>query len=421
MKKQHWKIYAWIAVALIALLMVPITVLGQDTQEPESVARGLEAAVDAGDVDAALAYYAEDAVVDFRPRNVAPGVPFEGHKEIRTWLEMNAAQNTQIDVTIDEIENGTLTASITATGDQYRQMGIESVQLTDVLVIEDGLITSQTITLSEESAAQIQAAMQAAEQPGFSNASAEGHFAATLNVGPNVAAGVGTCDLDGMGNYTCTITNNQPGETGRHQAVSNEVGSYTANADGTSTATGTRTAEDGSEMEVSYDCVTTEAEANPSGMVVTEFFCVQREAVDPTGALSTVMLSRLPDAAMSETLSETTARSTEETLQAHLQAFGTGDVDAIMAHYAEDAVAIHQEGTLTGKDEIRAYVENLVEAFPPGSTLNMEQQFVVGDTAYIIWSGESDQYTVPFASDTLIVRDGMIQRQTFVAQMEAND
>lgn len=41
-----------------------------------------------------------------------------------------------------------------------------------------------------------------------------------------------------------------------------------------------------------------------------------------------------------------------------------------------------------------------------------------GDTAYLIWSGESETLRVPFATDTLVVRNGAIGRQTLAAEME---
>ena len=61
-------------------------------------------AFNAGDVEAALAYYAEDAVLDIHPRELAPNAPYEGHEAIRSWLEMHAAENTQVDATTDQLE-----------------------------------------------------------------------------------------------------------------------------------------------------------------------------------------------------------------------------------------------------------------------------------------------------------------------------
>ncbi len=113
-----------------------------------------------------------------------------------------------------------------------------------------------------------------------------------------------------------------------------------------------------------------------------------------------------------------TGKRTEETLRNHLQAFGSGDVDAIMADYDENAVFIAPEGTLRGSGEIRALFEKLVADLPPGSALEISQQIIEGEIAYIVWSGESGRVKISFATDTFIVRDGKIVAQTFAAQME---
>lgn len=111
-------------------------------------------------------------------------------------------------------------------------------------------------------------------------------------------------------------------------------------------------------------------------------------------------------------------QQTKATLQRHLHAFGTGVVDTIMEDYAADAVFITPDGILRGKSAIRSLFDELVEALPPGSTIDIEHQFIEGDMAYLVWSGESDTLRIPFATDTLIVRDSVIVQQTFAAQME---
>jgi ketosteroid isomerase-like protein len=112
-------------------------------------------------------------------------------------------------------------------------------------------------------------------------------------------------------------------------------------------------------------------------------------------------------------------KRTEETLLKHLQAFGSGDVDALMADYDEAAVLIMPDGPLHGTAEIRSGFESLLaEDLPPGSTLDVSKQIVEGEIAYIVWSGESEKLKIPFATDTFVVRDGKIVAQTFAAQME---
>lgn len=118
-------------------------------------------------------------------------------------------------------------------------------------------------------------------------------------------------------------------------------------------------------------------------------------------------------------MQEKTAHQTKQTLQNHLQAAERGDVDAIVADYAEDAIFFTPDGLLRGRSEIRAFFEQLMADFPSGSTIEVKQQIVDGELAYLVWSGESETLSIPFATDTLIVRDGKIVQQTFAAQMHA--
>jgi ketosteroid isomerase-like protein len=104
----------------------------------------------------------------------------------------------------------------------------------------------------------------------------------------------------------------------------------------------------------------------------------------------------------------------------HWQAFGAGDVEAIMADYADDAVLITPEGTLTGLAQIRSlFAKIFADMFPPASSsLKLTKQVVEGEMAYILWSGHSTFYNAPFATDTFVIRDGKIIAQTFAAQLE---
>jgi ketosteroid isomerase-like protein len=112
--------------------------------------------------------------------------------------------------------------------------------------------------------------------------------------------------------------------------------------------------------------------------------------------------------------------STEEVLARHWRDFQAGDVEAIMADYAADAVLISTMGTLKGHAQIReAFGSIFSHLFPPGaSTLKLEKQVVEGETAYIVWSGSAPKFDVPFATDTFWIRDGKIAVQTFAAKMD---
>ena len=119
-------------------------------------------------------------------------------------------------------------------------------------------------------------------------------------------------------------------------------------------------------------------------------------------------------------MSSPSSAQTAQTLQHHLQSFYAGDVEAIMADFAADAVLITPDGTLYGQAQIRPVFETFVtQILPPGSTLNIVQQIVEGDIAYLLWAGESAHYRIPWGTDTFVIRAGKIVAQTFAAQMEA--
>ncbi len=112
---------------------------------------------------------------------------------------------------------------------------------------------------------------------------------------------------------------------------------------------------------------------------------------------------------------------TAKTLLHHWQAFGAGDVEAIMADYTEDAVLITPDGTLKGHAQVRSlFAQIFAKMFPPDSTsLTLAKQVVEKEIAYIVWSGSSVHYNAPLGTDTFVMRDGKIIAQTFAAQLEA--
>jgi len=111
---------------------------------------------------------------------------------------------------------------------------------------------------------------------------------------------------------------------------------------------------------------------------------------------------------------------TEKTLIRHSHAFGAGDVEAIMADYANDAVLVTPEGPLKGRAQIQSLFEEIfANILPPKSTsLNLAKQIVEGEMAYILWSGSSALYDAAFCTDTFLMRDGKIVAQTFAALLE---
>ena len=113
------------------------------------------------------------------------------------------------------------------------------------------------------------------------------------------------------------------------------------------------------------------------------------------------------------------AEQTAAILTHHLEAFGAGDVDRLLSDYTEDSVIITPDGVLRGLDQLRPLFEHFVtEIAPPGEyEIELTQQVIDGETAYITWKLESAGYSIPFGTDTFVIRDGKIMTQTFAAQI----
>lgn len=106
--------------------------------------------------------------------------------------------------------------------------------------------------------------------------------------------------------------------------------------------------------------------------------------------------------------------TTSKVLDHHWEAFKANDLEATMVDYTEESVLITPDKTYKGLQEIR---ENFVFAFSlfpkDSSTLKLNKSIVNKDIGYIIWEATTPKFNLSFATDTFIIRDGKIIRQTY--------
>ena len=114
----------------------------------------------------------------------------------------------------------------------------------------------------------------------------------------------------------------------------------------------------------------------------------------------------------------TTAASTTDVLDRHLQCFGGCDLDGIMADYAPDAVLFMPGTKLEGATAIASHFKGaFVEFGKPGLSFTMIDKVVHGDFAFIVWKAETADNVYEMGTDTFVVRDGKIVAQTFAAKV----
>jgi uncharacterized protein (TIGR02246 family) len=104
-------------------------------------------------------------------------------------------------------------------------------------------------------------------------------------------------------------------------------------------------------------------------------------------------------------------RTAQEVFQHHAQALGAGDLDEIVADYADDAVFITPAGVRRGKDGVRAAFTQLL-ADVPNAAWNLKTETYEGDVLFLEWAADAAQTRVEDGIDTFVFSDGLIRVQT---------
>jgi hypothetical protein len=116
------------------------------------------------------------------------------------------------------------------------------------------------------------------------------------------------------------------------------------------------------------------------------------------------------------------SEKTQAVLIHHLETFGANDLAGVVSDYTTESVVVTPDSTYTGLEQIEGFFAGLFPAFPTeGTTINLDKMVVDNELAYIIWHGESPVFDVPFATDTFIIVDGKIIKQTFAGVLNPKE
>ena len=105
------------------------------------------------------------------------------------------------------------------------------------------------------------------------------------------------------------------------------------------------------------------------------------------------------------------ARTPQEIFAHHAEALMAGDVEEIVADYADDAVFITPEGVLRGKEGVRQGFTKLLTDVPD-ATWDVPTQIFEGDTLFIEWSAVAARTKVTDGVDTFVFAGDSIRLQT---------
>jgi hypothetical protein len=127
--------------------------------KPDKVALQLAEAINAKDMKAALALFADNAVV----ASVSPQ-PFNGKDEIRGWLEGMFADNFYLETEIVDVNENVVFGNDTMSMDSMVFYGIDTMTGTSEITVENGKIKTLNFSWSDKTLADLQTAPFVAQE-----------------------------------------------------------------------------------------------------------------------------------------------------------------------------------------------------------------------------------------------------------------
>jgi hypothetical protein len=109
---------------------------------------------------------------------------------------------------------------------------------------------------------------------------------------------------------------------------------------------------------------------------------------------------------------------TESILMRHLACFQANELEAVISDYTDDSILVTEDATFVGVSQIRDFFAGLITHFPKQNfSFELNKIVVRNELAFIVWSAKTPSLEVALGSDTFIIKDGKIYRQTFVRQV----
>jgi hypothetical protein len=135
--------------------------------EAVALVNALNEASNGDDVERALAFFADDAVVTTPPTPPSGQTVWTGTQQVRALLQWQLDKHFHAAARNIQVTGNTVTWDSMVALDVFRRMGLDRVELAVEAVVQDRKITSFTATLSPESQRKVEAAMTPAGAPQF--------------------------------------------------------------------------------------------------------------------------------------------------------------------------------------------------------------------------------------------------------------
>ncbi len=124
-----------------------------------AVVHAFHTAENAGNVEAELALFTDDAVVRITPAPPGTTGVWTGKAQIGSWPRGRIVQYFRNEEGTAQVTGDTVTSIDAVSNDGFRRLGVDPVQFNEVVVVRDGKIASLTGTITPVSVAALKAAV----------------------------------------------------------------------------------------------------------------------------------------------------------------------------------------------------------------------------------------------------------------------
>jgi ketosteroid isomerase-like protein len=143
--------------------------MATEATDPMAVAQALTDASNSGNIERVLALFTDDAVIIPVPPPPPPAPEVStGKQQIREWFEPQM-QNLTVSSRNFQVSGDTVTWDATVSADVFQQMGIDAFDVTAEATVQEGKLSSFTVTQTPETVSRFRKAM---EQGGSAGAKA---------------------------------------------------------------------------------------------------------------------------------------------------------------------------------------------------------------------------------------------------------
>ena len=144
--------------AMVIIFALASSLYAQET-DPEKVLNALADSLHAGDVEATMELFTDDAIIKVLYGEARPPSSYIGREQVRVFMEKMVAGNFKIQFEILQILGDIVITRSKTWMDPTIKLGIAPMDYIDIYPIQDGKIKGFVCVLTDESVAKLQAAL----------------------------------------------------------------------------------------------------------------------------------------------------------------------------------------------------------------------------------------------------------------------